>query len=758
MTVFTSARCFLGYAYQAIQPSVSVPIGQARGRDPKWPRLNATLLRLECYLQITRQTLDANDLASAAGREKLAGFTAALFSPVFDDSIRGPWAIARTLELVLSDIFPDVEPFPRFPSAPNVDSWSLEFVARIKAFEARELDQERVAFWRGWVVRNVAGSEQNLRLWALHERFGKETSDQYFCACAEWFRKGRGTHIPVAQEFADYLSRYDRIVDFQDSISVGRVLGDFFGAYFSATYGAGNALPYSIRSWALFVSILEEHLLGKSWATPLPALPRPRIQKIPGSHCNVRKTSDGFSTKYALITPIPLQVTDSQAKELLFGEIKQEFDSLLRWARAEVAEARHRADRRKQLAAQGMVSISGASNTNTGLRHRLSHKCPQRLAHAAATFEANGLNHLRKSEARLIYPTPLDETAYELGLPQPQLLLAHAAVLVANHPSITPSFLERLELFDKNGQRTGLTKTDAGWYLRGNKMRKGAALAQQDILLNAESLRVVEDVVEMTQRLRDWLRANGRDTWRRLFLSTPSMGSEPIAWRPVQESNRQTEWLSARFRTLGGIEADNAMSLARRFTLRRLRASAGVLVYLETGSVEQMAKALGHTEYSASLLDHYLPRPIQEFFVERWVRLFQSGIICEALKNSPFLLEASSFATMAELDEFLENHAFRRIPAHLEDPENVGGSLQEPAQSSVVFGIETGTLTILISLERAVRTAKRVPCGRAIRWARISECLIPFLEMQTEQPEFVAMVQRAREHADASKVEALVYG
>jgi hypothetical protein len=173
-----------------------------------------------------------------------------------------------------------------------------------------------------------------------------------------------------------------------------------------------------------------------------------------------------------------------------------------------------------------------------------------------------------------------------------------------------------------------------------------------------------------------------------------------------------------------------------------------------------MAKALGHATWDPRLLDHYLPPAIQEFFTERWIRLFQLGILCEALIGSEHLLAATAFESMEQLDEFLEHHAFRKLPIHLEDPDAPEGQPTPPhrQEKRIVFGVDVGVLSILMSLENAVRLAPRLPCGRAIRWARISERLIPHLEKQTEQPEFHAVVHAARGRADAQLVAGLIYG
>lgn len=758
MTIFTTSLSYQGYPLQAIEKAVSEPLVRLSSSGPQWRRLNSALIRLECYLEVTDQTLVKQDLFSKSGSKKLHEFTAALYSSKFDASISQPWAIARVLKNALQTEFPNSRPVEKFPCTPSRENWPLDFIDLVEEFSSRELNFERISFWQGWTIRNINGKEQHLRLWPIYQRYGPECAAQIYEACNTWYRGRRAAHIPVVQEFIDYLANKEQKIDVMSPTSLGLIFGDFFTAFFSKRHTSGLSLAIATREWHKFVSLICEHLLGKSWANPLPVVPHPQTRRLSGAKSQVRTTPEGYSTKHSLITPIPLHLSDSEAKEILFRTIRKEHDDLLKWARSEAEQARERLARRKLLAPKGIISLKSTTGANNGIRFRTSRECEDHLAHAAATFEASGFNYVGSGRANLHYPRPLDQTAFELGLPLPQLLLAHATILVANHPSITPSFLESLYLFDKNGSRTGLIETDAGAYLRGFKMRKGANRAQQDVLLNTETRQVINDVILMTEPLREWLRNKGSDSWRRLFLATTSMGNAPLEWKPTHEASRQTAWLASRFTEILGIRDDTSKDLAERFSLKRFRSSAGVLVYIETGSVEQMAKALGHTQYSPRLLDHYLPRPIQEFFVERWIRLFQTGIICEALKSSPYLLEASSFTSMQELDEFLENHALRRIPAHLENPDAIGGAPHDPEPSSVAFGIETGILTILISLERAVRKAQSTPCGRATRWASIAERLIPYLEVQTEQPEFAAMVARARKHADPAMVEGLIYG
>lgn len=758
-------RCFQDYPLTAL-PEWMI---RALQRRPEWKREWGMAVRLQCYCELTNQTLFGLD--DDAISRVLTDFCAAWFSPMFrPPSARdNPWERLHSFRTAWTS-----SQAPQFPCTVNRASWPPGFLKRVRDFGEMTFDLQRATFWTGWIASNAAGKLNALRLWGFWDRFGPERTGQLFGACRTWLAKGRHTRVPVVEQFADHLVGLDEI-DLEDPCSLGTAISDFLPIFFRSGQARGTRLSTLAQQWRCFDDLMSDHLVGQAWPTPLPAIARPRSLRPTGATTNVRTSAKGHAVKIALITHVPLQLTDSQAKELLFKDIRRETDAVMAWARWEVKESQERLNRRRAIAPLGVVSVSSATGVTNGLHYRLSRECPDHLAHAAATFEARGYTHLRSGrETSLIYPEPLAQTSWELGLPSAPLLLAYAAVLVGTHPQITSAFLSELELFDADGKQVGLVHTDAGWYLRGLKRRKGKRVGQQQVLLATETLELVRGLIDITAPLRQWLRERRSPLWRKLFLATPSIGTEPNRWNPSGEASRKGDWIALRLvefaSTQDGIghcagapawltDFAVARDLAARFSLKRLRSSAGVLIYLETGSVEAMARALGHEKWRPTLLDRYLPRPIQEFFTERWIRLFQSGIICEALRDSPYLLEASSFATMDELDAFLEHHALRRIPEHLEDPDRIGTRRAAgPTPTRVVFGIEVGILTILLSLEAAVRTACQAPCGRALRWARISERLIPHLEAQTEQPEFRSMVAEARRHIDAQRVAALVYG
>lgn len=202
-----------------------------------------------------------------------------------------------------------------------------------------------------------------------------------------------------------------------------------------------------------------------------------------------------------------------------------------------------------------------------------------------------------------------------------------------------------------------------------------------------------------------------------------------------------------------------------RLSVTAFRASCGVEIYLDTHSVETMAKALGHTTYSSTLLSSYLPEPILAFFQTRWIRVFQRGLICEAMKDSPYILQATRFETLDELHTFLENHAIRQIPEHLQNPDYLSRRSQEEVaveqldeDGQVLLSVDAGILTALLSLKMAVSNAQQKSniCAKAIYWAKFTDLVVHHIE-DGYNSDLQDYLRTAQQHANAEHMEGLIY-
>ncbi len=167
-------------------------------------------------------------------------------------------------------------------------------------------------------------------------------------------------------------------------------------------------------------------------------------------------------------------------------------------------------------------------------------------------------------------------------------------------------------------------------------------------------------------------------------------------------------------------------------------------------------------EKAIKLMKRYLPEAILAFFQTRWIRIFQRGFICEAMKDSPYLLEAANFSNMEELHNFLTNHALKDIPHHLSDPEHTSAEKEKSTSlgvKQVLISIDPGIMTALISLEKAVDMASSPEkvCGRATYWADLSRAVVEEINRGNDYL-LKQHLSDALSHCNPEKMESLIYG
>lgn len=759
MPIVTSLICFQGYQPKMLDAEADSRLRNCGTAVQHQRTLSNLILLFEAYLQLTDQACPASALDTPVIRTRLATeFIAALHSARFKSN--GHWgatyARVRAFISLVESAFGNISPRPKV-NVRGVPTDELKTL--VERFDRAPLDANRERFWQGWMGRNRDGQPCHFKFATLYDHCGLEFTERLFSACCEMLNRGACKTVPCVNELASFIARNPDIRPsaFQDPVELEDILVEFFTTYITDAHERGNKIQVALSKWRYFSQFLTTHVLGHIWAEPYGGLPSPKVEAIPGTRTNVRKTADGHEVKLTLLTPVPLSVSDTQAKDLLFGDIEREANYIRVWANHEVDAIWERRERRLALALEGQAAVVGTNTAANGAKWRISRDNPDRLKHAAATFEAWGITPCADSAKRhvsLAYPRPLSELYVELGLPTQCHLMAHAALLILDHPAITPSFLEKLEIYDRTGRLIGLETTDEQTYLVGAKPRKGAELAQQKILLNARTEQIVHQVIAITAPLRTYMKGKNDKRWRNLFLISSTVAAKPTKWRSSL-INQYQPWLSSRFVATLGLTRAGADDLAARFGLKRLRATAGVLVYLRTGSVQKMADMLGHTHVSPKLLDHYLPQAIQEYFAERWVRIVQEGLIVEAMKGSPRLLEATSFSSLAELDQFLENHAFSPPTAYMTSPDASSSRNSEAHHNRVLIGLDKPVLTLLLSIKEAVDTSVASLPGRAHHWAKLAVHVKAYIE-ETGRPDLTALLNESARDASAEYIrEAL---
>jgi hypothetical protein len=762
MTIVINPNWLERHEYSRLESSL---LTRMRGHAAKSSRSHRTpFLLFEAFLQlIGHPKVELETLRAPEMLRTIELFVGALHSPRFIRDVPQTrytrcWLFLKTIE----------EFKPRYSLghlqlSPRLDGVGEEVGRLRREFEALDLNEEMAWLWRGWGGVNKQGLSVSFPLFPIYKRLGRHFTQQCAEALDAWIAGKRDKSIKAYVEFCAFVGSYKGEISaekFQDRYWCGEFFNEFAHYYFKEMKARGNVIRHAARAWkSTFVNLVNAMAASGAIAAPEPPVPVARAGVVvTGAETNIRKSSSGTLIKVNSLTDIPLQITDSEAKEILFRDIEDDFAAIVTWAEFEARDLWRRHLDAGAMAERGTPRSESTPGIHTGVLWLTDITNPDWLANCAATYRLHG--HSSARQAALFYGSVgVTDVAYSLGIPTSGALLPHGALLVANHPEITTAFLDTLELYDRNGKLTGFVDTDSRKYLIGYKRRRGDHRAEQRVLLDCRTAEVVEQIIALTNPLREYLRREGNDAWRYLFLTTGSMATTPRRSQFSNQCSAFERWgrdgLANSLKARTGIAEGIAEELAKRFSLRALRGSSALRVYIRTGSVQKMAEALGHENYSPKLLDHYLPGPIQAFFRDRWIRLFQTGMICEAMKESRFLLEASGFSSMAELDDFLANHAIRLVPAHLLDPGKKPAKKEED-KTEIVFGISDGILTALISIQKAVETSTSSPNGRAVYWAGISRRLVSYVRTLVDRPDLLACLEVAERHADARLVGGLV--
>lgn len=771
-----------GYPFEAIDAEARalMRIAVLRVHPYHRSRLEMLVRMLECFLQISNQQVSKETLYGQGLVPVYRAFVGAIWSGrLVDRSMVWKRDTTTALNAILIELLSAEGGSRTFPlvTSPGV-AVAPEVQICIDEYSRLPVSEEKLWLWRGWITQTRSGRPIGLQLFPLYARMGRQFTDQFFNVLDVYCRARRGNQLTGLNELANFIGEYSQECTpeaFRDAKFTTLFWREFLKYYMVTRFagGSGPRISTLVSEWRKRVVAFVTRALEPSglFAKPLGAFPSPKPKYVTGTRTNIRTTENGEEVKAKLITNIPLHVTDDEAMQLLFYQIQADHDVFVEWADWAANDIWHRHERQIALIPEGIVreDYQGRSEwrRKKGNRDRswdIDRSNPKHLHNAAATFHHFGYQaQVRNGELRNVYPEPMGQTARELGLPVTDALYPYCIILVAEHPEITPSFLENLELFDRNGHRCGFVSTDGGPLLVGCKFRKGARLGEQKVALTQRTAAVVHQIVELTQSVRAYLRTQNNDDWRYLLLTCKRGFGYPARVADLSTTTSNRERIATFADSLGNtsmLPYEDRVALVRQFSLVALRSSAAVLVYLRTESVEAMAKALGHATYQHRLLSSYLPEPIAAFFRDRWIRLFQTGVVVQALEGSDFLLEATEFESMNQLDEFLHNHALKLLP-----PTLVGNQDVEPdcgnatGNGRVVFGVNTGILTALISLQAAVERSTRQVSAKAQYWAGIAGRLVAFIDSEsTARPDLRGYLQKARLKMDPSAMEPIICG
>ncbi|WP_223525574.1 hypothetical protein [Pseudomonas sp. A-B-26] len=757
MTIIKSTAFLTNYPFCVLPESVvaafkrhSVLIGG---------RLAVPLKLFECYCHVTKAQVSLKSLSSASFGKIVEGFLGSLNDTSFVATkriTRQTYAINFTSALALMRAeIPGISTFAQ--SSEGIPQFAQLWQAQIN-----DLDEQAVRYWNGWEIVSTK-NRYFLALANLWHSHGEDFTEQFYRQWRLFFEKKARPACSEVNTFVKFLVDHSKewpAKSFYQPQTIKNLFLAFMKEYFMDTSHRKLNLNSRIIAWGGLICNCEEAFIQANiWATPFGnGLPKPTRKRISGELTHIKSNEDGTTVQDKLITSVPLYVTDEEAIEIIFKHINEDIGTVKSWARTQAEEIYERVLRRKLLAKYGRPIQNGAG-TKTMKTLGLENIC--------ATFEAYGFPSSKSTYLRRFGSgTHSKKTAHFLGMPTASALFPFQCLLVAEHPKITPSFLEKFTLFDKYGTSSGFIPTDTGYQLVGFKDRRGARLSEQKIDLTPFTEELIKRVIVITEPLRNHMKLCGDERWRELFLTcgdgfAPPTSASCPRWRPSNFKTQPSFFnsLEQEFAQHTNLRGEELKMFLSRVSLSTLRASCGVAVYLKTKSVHEMSRVLGHARYDPDLLAHYLPKSILAFFQSRWIRIFQRSFICEALKDSPYLIEGTDFRTMKELHLFLNHHALKSIPDHLQDPEDMLGTHATlDLHSKVYVSIDPGVMTALLSLEKAVNLAERPNSvsGHARYWADLSQMVTKEI-VRGNDALLKRHLEEAKNHCDHLRMEHLIY-
>ena len=638
----------------------------------------------------------------------------------------------------------------------------------IHAFDELHLHEEEVLALRPFLLRTKAGLEYNVCLADMVPALGRPFADDFHAGLCDIARpKAKDTAL---RDFGTTLARFvaHRHAAGQE-VTPELLLRPSFVQMLVVDFMEYHFMKITRRRAPVQEATLSS--LQKLWSryeTYWGALARRGILAAPSAfpagnpklltydsvaHRRVAPAADGSATVVTqkLLVSVPLHVTDEEATQLLFKQLRHDFTTVQDWLKDHLKGLFEDRDRGCALA-DSVKELP--SDEHLWSLPRLHWQQPDSVPLALKYLKQQHGGYVNTSSVRtVLYPHlgardgPSKKTLSRLlGLPSRLDAMALMGFLASTDGRFSEAAMASAVLLDANGRRINAVETDAGITLTVCKERD-ADDGWQDVSLNSEAAVFVRRWIQLTEPLRSYMREHGIAGWRNLFVYVGKPLGAPGHF------NRSTNINSA-FRTFALANQEFLGELANQVTIPRIRSTRGVLVFLESMDLASMARELGNTNETS--LRHYLPDSLWDYFSNRWLRIFQNLLIVAATKDTPYMQRALRFGSAAEMDEFLRNHAVTSIiPLDEDVNESTPNKLSE-----VMIPASPGLFTILLSIVAAadkVEAQGGVVTSHAVYWAEFTKRLMTYIESEAFHDRGVKrMLATAAANTDPTAFEEVV--
>jgi len=589
-------------------------------------------------------------------------------------------------------------------------------------YQSQHIDRELLEYYSGWNCQCKDGKEIFLNIANVFDTFGSEFCEAIHFTISNYTRTLKTKtaqnviyrfHI-LLNTFTELCNSYEVLNHALKAENSTKFMLNVYHILLSRNIQNGNDIKSFIGDWNhYYIPNFTSCFIDTGFfEEPITPFITPKF-KSPKSSKQTVSIGGKFSAeeKERVFVDIPLEIKDEKALKIIENRLKLDLEHIRISFQNAVDAIIQRHERNIEYIKNGEVKPFPNKSKKPYPMGLKEHPC-----NTIATFYHHGYGGGGSTYTSFLGEQGnAPELIKELNIPTTDSLMAFASLLVIEHPQITPSWLQEWELFDKNGNQVGFKQAGKQWVAVSFKNRKGVALAQQEVLLSKYSKRIVEGLIAHTKFTRDALEKLGGDDWRYVMLTSNLT-------TPTRLENLNSSIVASKgfysFLILDSVDEfgkpiltkEEAEQLAPLVTLRNIRKTRGLQIYIETHSIKAVADALGHKEPNLKTLSSYLPEPLMDYFNARWVRIFQNAIIFEALKDSPFLFNALDFDEN-KLNEFLDNHRLGELPEHLKKANDcllIEESQQQIEQlDELVYTLSTPLFQVLIAIQTIVETAPK---------------------------------------------------
>ncbi len=584
-------------------------------------------------------------------------------------------------------------------------------------FRELNIDKSKSDYLDGWQVLSKEGKEHEAYLDTLYVNFGEAFTNKVHLALKNYaFTQKSSSLTQVLTSLKTLFVGISTVYNDRGGLTIETLLSrnyvqllfhKVFKVLFVRSQAAHNCPKGFHAKWRNTINYYTECFINTGvfaephkpfivpdWKDPKDAAPTFSI----GGNATQPENLRWFAN-------IPLKIKDEEAVSIIQQRVDRDMAHVRHVCLLKFKELLEREDRNKAFQSTGLVKpLSGMA----GYGKYQNFVGEDKLDNTVATFYAHGIAAKGYFYLSFLgFRRNASQIKTELNLPNSSTMNVLLTLLVMEHPLITPSWLEKWDLFDVNGNMVGYKQVGNQHIAVSHKSRKGSTNAQQEVVLNEFSKTIVEFLMRHTRMSREYLKQKGNVNWRKMILtSTATSAIRPSNLNStLYAANDFYNWLQDEtlFYKSSDITLEDARVISDIHSLRSIRRHRGFQIYLETRSMDAVAEALGHEKKDANLLTSYLPKPLMDFFNARWIRQFQNAILLEAMKDSVHRLDAVNMSAQ-DIEEFLSNHGISNIPEHFDHGFTQQTTTDSEVSESLGFDQLTYTVsTSLLQLLMAIR-------------------------------------------------------